>query len=78
MLEGTFYVDESANLLYVWPPSGTDMSTATVEAGTESTLFTINNKSEIRGAGYHISIRQHLSWFGRGRSGWGRYERFIR
>jgi hypothetical protein len=47
MVEGTFYVDESNALLYLWPPSGTTMSTATVEAGTESSLFTINNKSEI-------------------------------
>jgi hypothetical protein len=47
MLQGTFYVDESANLLYVWPASGTDMSSATVEAATSSQLFTIDHKSEI-------------------------------
>jgi len=33
VLQGTFYVDESANQIYVWPKSGTNMGTATVEAG---------------------------------------------
>ncbi len=47
MQQGTFYVDESSNLLYVWPSSGTDMGTATVEAGTSATLFSINHKSDI-------------------------------
>ena len=47
MLAGTFYVDESANLIYVWPPSGTKMSTATVEAASTSTLLNISNKNDI-------------------------------
>ena len=47
MLAGTFYVDESTDLIYVWPPSGTTMSTATVEAASTPTLFTIQNKSNI-------------------------------
>ena len=44
---GTFYVDESNKTIYVWPPSGTTMSTATVEAATTPTLLTIDNKSNI-------------------------------
>ena len=47
MQQGTFYVDESSDLIYVWPATGTNMSTATVEAGTSSSLLTINGKSQI-------------------------------
>src|SRR5579872_1075339 len=47
MLAGTFYVDESSNLIYVWPPSGTTMSTATVEVASTGTLFSIQHKSDI-------------------------------
>jgi hypothetical protein len=47
MQQGTFYVDESSDLLYVWPATGTDMSTATVEAATTGSLFSINHKSDI-------------------------------
>jgi hypothetical protein len=44
---GTFYVDETSEKIYVWPPSGTDMTTATVEAATTPTLLTIDNKAQI-------------------------------
>lgn len=47
MQPGTFYVDESAALIYVWPASGTKMSTATVEAASLPTLFQISDKSNI-------------------------------
>jgi len=47
MMEGTFYADESNALLYVWPATGTDMSTATVEAGTSSSILQIDHKSYI-------------------------------
>lgn len=47
MQEGTFYADESNALLYVWPATGTDMGAATVEAGTSSSLFSIQHKSDI-------------------------------
>ena len=47
MMEGTFYVDESSALIYVWPATGTDMSTATVEAGTSSSILSIQHKSYI-------------------------------
>jgi hypothetical protein len=38
---GTFFVDETANLVYLWPPSGTNMSTADVEVATEPTLLSL-------------------------------------
>ncbi|HEV2178506.1 MAG TPA: choice-of-anchor D domain-containing protein [Terriglobia bacterium] len=36
---GTFYVDETHGTVYLWPPSGTNMSTATVEVATRSGLL---------------------------------------
>ena len=47
MLQSTFYVDENANQIYVWPKSGTNMGTATVEIASTPTLFTIQNKTNI-------------------------------
>jgi len=47
MLQGTFYVDQSANQIYVWPKSGTNMGTATVEAASLPTLLLIQHKSNI-------------------------------
>jgi hypothetical protein len=47
MLQGTFFVDESANQIYVWPKSGTNMATATVEVASLPGLFTIQHKSYI-------------------------------
>jgi hypothetical protein len=44
---GTFYVDETKGIIYVWPPAGTDMSTATVEIPTRDNLFVITGKSNI-------------------------------
>ena len=63
MQEGTFYVDESSNLLYVWPTTGTDMGTATVEAGTSATLFSIDHKSDIvvRGITFQYANTCHAS-----------------
>ncbi|MGA7622263.1 MAG: right-handed parallel beta-helix repeat-containing protein [Candidatus Acidiferrales bacterium] len=39
MMVGTFYVNESARTVYIWPPSGTAISSATVEVSTRSSLF---------------------------------------
>jgi hypothetical protein len=63
MQEGTFYVDETGNLLYVWPATGTDMGTATVEAGTSATLLSINHKSDIvvRGITFQYANTCHAS-----------------
>jgi hypothetical protein len=47
MQPGTFYVDEPAALIYVWPPAGTNMNTATVEAASLPNVFQISHKSNI-------------------------------
>lgn len=47
MMAGTFYVDEQGAQIYVWPPSGTNMGTATVEVASTPTLFSIQHKSDI-------------------------------
>jgi hypothetical protein len=40
---GSFYVDETKALVYVWPPSGTNMSTADVEVPTHPQILTVNS-----------------------------------
>jgi hypothetical protein len=47
MQADTFYVDEQGAQIYVWPPSGTNMGTATVDVASTSTLLTIQQKSNI-------------------------------
>jgi hypothetical protein len=47
MQQGTFFVDEPAHLVYLWPPSGTDMATADVEVATLPQLMQIYNKTNI-------------------------------
>ena len=47
MKAGTFYVDEQGAQIYVWPPSGTNMGTATVDIASNPTLLTIQQKSNI-------------------------------
>jgi hypothetical protein len=47
MVAGTFFVDQQGAQIYVWPPSGTNMGTATVEAASTGTLVTIQQKSNI-------------------------------
>jgi hypothetical protein len=51
LFPGTFFVDETGGELYVWPPSGTNMTTADVEVGVNSSLLTItaNGKNQITG-----------------------------
>jgi Protein of unknown function (DUF1565) len=63
MQQGTFYVDESANLLYVWPATGTNMGTATVEAGTSPSVLSISHKSYIviRGLVFQYANTCHAS-----------------
>jgi hypothetical protein len=43
MYPGTFFVDNTAGLVYVWPPSGTNMTTADVEVPTNPNLLTIQS-----------------------------------
>ena len=47
MVAGTFFVDTTNHLIYLWPPSKTNMNTATVEVATLPNLFTISGKSNI-------------------------------
>lgn len=39
---GTFFVNESNHTVYIWPPSGTKISTATVEVATRPTLLSVD------------------------------------
>lgn len=47
MQTGTFFVDTTNKLIYVWPPSKTNMTTASVEVATEPTLLSLSGKSNI-------------------------------
>jgi len=47
MRQSTFYVDETHATVYLWPPSGTNMNTATVEVSTRPALFTIQKMSNL-------------------------------
>ncbi len=44
---GTFFVNEGSNLAYIYPPSGTSMSTATVEAAERRTTLDISSRKDI-------------------------------
>jgi hypothetical protein len=44
---GTFYVDEAGGTIYVWPPLGTNMYSATVEVSTRPQIWTVQNQSNI-------------------------------
>lgn len=63
MMAGTFYVDEKGAQIYVWPPSGTTMGTATVEVASQPTLLLIQHKSNIvvRGLTFQYSNACHAS-----------------
>jgi hypothetical protein len=45
LFPGSFYVDETKALIYVWPPSGTNMSTADVEVPTNPSVLTVNSSN---------------------------------
>ena len=47
MRAGTFYVDEGANAIRVWPKSGTNMSTAKVEAAVRSSTLNVSGRSNV-------------------------------
>jgi hypothetical protein len=47
MQPGTFFADESKGTVYVWPPSGTNMSAATVEVATRPSLFSDQSQSDV-------------------------------
>jgi Protein of unknown function (DUF1565) len=62
MQTGTFYVDEKGAQIYVWPPSGTNMGTATVEVGTLPTLLSIQQKSNIVVRGLTFQYANTCRW----------------
>lgn len=41
MAVGTFFVNESNSTVYIWPPSGTNVSSARIEVATRPTLLTV-------------------------------------
>ena len=47
MLEGTFYVSETAGTVYIWPPAGTNINSADVEVATLPELLHIYGKSNV-------------------------------
>jgi hypothetical protein len=63
MRPGTFFPSESNSTVYVWPPSGANMSTATVEVATRDTLFTVGGQSNIvvRGLTFEYANSCHQS-----------------
>ena len=63
MRQGTFYVDEQGDQLYVWPKNGTDINASTVDVADKPTLFLIQNKSNIvlRGLTFQYANTCHAS-----------------
>lgn len=47
MLAGTFWVDEPASRVYIWPAAGTDINTADVEVATLPQLFNLVGKQNV-------------------------------
>jgi hypothetical protein len=60
---GTFYIDSADSLVYVWPASGTNMSTATVEAAVTPVLWSIlgSNNVVVRGLTFQYANSCHGS-----------------
>lgn len=44
---GTFYINESAGQLHVWPPAGTSMQTAVVEAATRQKTLSVVGRTNV-------------------------------
>jgi hypothetical protein len=44
---GSFYVDQTGDTIYLFPPSGTNVNTATIETATEPVLWTLVGASNI-------------------------------
>lgn len=47
MLPGTFYVDSAHALIYMYPPAGTNVASATVETAARSSIWQISGQSEV-------------------------------
>jgi hypothetical protein len=52
---GTFYVDETTGVMYLWPPSGTNLSASDVEVANQPTLLTIQNMNGVVVRGLNFS-----------------------
>jgi hypothetical protein len=59
---GTLYVDEKGAQIYVWPPSGTNMGTATVDVASNDRLFLIQNKNNIVVRGITFQYSNACRW----------------
>jgi hypothetical protein len=44
---GMLYVNETSGTIYIWPPTGTDISTATVEVSTRDPLVTVDSYNNL-------------------------------
>jgi hypothetical protein len=44
---GTFFVDESASTIQVWPPAGTNMQTAVVESAMRPQTLSVSSRSNV-------------------------------
>jgi hypothetical protein len=47
MRVGTFFVDENKGAIYLWPPTGTNINTSTIEVPTRANLLTVSGKSNL-------------------------------
>jgi hypothetical protein len=47
VIMGTFYVDETANQIQIWPVTGTNMNTATVETAIRPNTLTVSGRSNM-------------------------------
>ena len=47
IVEGTFYVDDASHLISIWPPSGTNMSTAAIEVAVRPATFNVQNATNV-------------------------------
>ena len=63
MQPGTFFPNESNSTVYLWPPAGTNMSTATVEVSTRDSLFVDAGQSNfvVRGLTFEYANSCHQS-----------------
>ena len=44
---GTFFVNETGNLMHIYPPAGTNMSTALVEIAVRPQILSVNGRSNV-------------------------------
>jgi hypothetical protein len=47
LMAGSFYVDQTGGTVYLFPPSGTNINTATIETATQPALWTLASVSNV-------------------------------